>query len=53
MIKDLGIVKFDFCFYTIEDYHMHIFKEGIDTKEDLYEYLESDNEFNTFLININ
>jgi hypothetical protein len=53
MIKDLEIVKFDFCFYTIENYNVYIFQDGRIPECDIDNWLESYNEFDTFWININ
>ena len=53
MIVDLGIVNFDFCFYTIEDYNVFIYKDGIVPKCDEEDWVESYDEFDTFWININ
>jgi hypothetical protein len=53
MIKDLGIVNFDFCFYTIKDYNLFIYKDGIVPNCDEEYWVESYDEFGTFWININ
>lgn len=53
MIKDLEIVKFDFCFFTIENYNVYIYKDGLVPDSEVYNWVESYNEFDTFWININ
>ena len=53
MIKNLGIVNFDFCFYTIADYNLFIYKDGIVPNCDEEYWVESYDEFGTFWININ
>lgn len=53
MIKGLEFVKFDFCFYTIEDYNVYIYGNNDFQEDNVNDWLQSDNEFNTFWININ
>lgn len=55
MIKDLEVIKFDFCFYSIENYNMYIYHNGIiiDLINELSDCVDTYDEFDTFWININ
>ena len=55
MIKNLEIVKFDFCFYTIKNYYVYIYNNEYISQltDDMDDWLESHDEFDTFWININ
>jgi len=53
MIKNLEFVKFDFCFYTIEDYNVYIYANKNFDEDNVNDWLQADNEFDTFWININ
>lgn len=47
------IIKFDFCFFTIENYNLHIYKDYKIPVEDYDDWTETYDEFDTFWININ
>ena len=53
MTKNLGIIKFDFCFYTIENYNVYIYSDGLIPECYVNDYVESYDNFDTFWININ